>query len=265
MKTLKQEWEDALPDLQMSVPFDLNNSVVAVFRVGSYSHGTYMPPTDDFGIDDVDMMVIVIPPPQYVLGLKRFEHAEYKHGKLDVVFYDWSKWLRMIVKSNPNVVGTLWLETEDTYLPNPFFLNPLYYSRGRLLSKRMYQAFVGYAKGQLYKMTHHAHQGYMGDKRKRLVEKFGYDVKNAAHLIRLLRMACEALETERLNVRRKDADELIAIKQGNWSKADVENEAELLFWRAEEALKTTALPEHPDENLLQNIMVMGYREWWTGE
>jgi len=35
--------------------------------------------------------------------------------------------------------------------------------------------------------------GYLGDKRKQLVLKHGYDAKNAAHLIRLLRMGIEFL------------------------------------------------------------------------
>lgn len=263
--TLREEWERALPDLQLSVPFDLETSTAAVFRVGSHSHGTYVPPEDKFGIDDLDLMVVVIPPPEYVLGLKRFEHAQYKHGKLDVVFYDWGKWLRMIGKSNPNVVGTLWLEEEDFIWPRHYFepILSVFMERGCFLSKRMYLAFVGYAKGQLYKMTHFVHEGYMGDKRKRLVAEFGYDVKNAAHLIRLMRMACEAFETKRLQVKRtRDASEIIAIKRGEWSKERVIEEAEELFARADRAFVASDLRDDPDEFLLQQLMVDGYLEWW---
>lgn len=264
MKSLHEEWQEALPLLNMSVPFDLEEATTAVFRVGSHSHGTYVPPEDKFGIDDVDLMVLVVPPPQYVLGMQRFEHAQYKHGALDVVLYDWAKWLRMLAKSNPNVIGTLWLEPEDVHMPiwNPVF-DHVYNSREKLLSKRMYPAFVGYARGQLYKMTHFVHEGYMGNKRKMLVAEFGYDVKNAAHLIRLMRMACEAFETGRLNVRRtEDAQELIDIKQGKWSKERVVEEADNLFARADRALAVTALQDDPDELFIEKQMVQGYREMW---
>ena len=235
--TLLAEWLEAREKIALSVPFDLKTNTAAVFRVGSHSHGTYVPPEDPAGVDDLDLMVIVVPPPNYVLGMTRFEHSSYKHGKLDVVIYDWGKWIRMISKSNPNVVGTLWTEAEDRLIdPSDCAFAPLqnllYYRKG-LLSKRMYPAFVGYARGQLYKMEHFVHEGYMGEKRKRLVAQYGYDVKNAAHLIRLLAMACEAFEHGELIVRRPDAEFLKAVKRGEYSKDAVLEMAKGLFDRAE--------------------------------
>lgn len=263
MNNLRDLWEEALPDLELSVPFDLRTATKAVFRVGSHSHGTYIPPEHKFGVDDVDLMVIVCPPPQFKLGLKAWEHGEFKHGKWDIVLYDWQKWLQMIRKSNPNVVGCLWLEQEDIYLPTgSAAMYHLFDSRHSFLTKQMEPAFVGYAKGQLYKMTHHAHQGYMGDKRKRLVEEFGYDVKNAAHMIRLLRMACEAFETGKLLVRRPDAAELIEIKSGRWSLEQVKEESDRLFARVEGALAASTLREFPNDAVLQSFMLQGYRETW---
>lgn len=266
-ETLKELWEDALPRLQMSVPFNLRKHTKVVFRVGSHAHGTYIPPEDAFGVDDVDLMIVVIPPPEFVLGMKTFDHGQYKHGKLDVVFYEWGKFLRLIEKSNPNVVGTLWNDPEDVLFPDGPLAHSatldLFADRDAFLSKKMYPAFVGYARGQLHKMTHMAHQGYMGEKRKTLVDKFGYDVKNAAHMIRLLRMACETLETGTITVRRPDAEEIIEIKRGAWTLDQVIAEGERLFGRAHEALESCKLPEHPNTLLLQKRMISGYMEDWT--
>jgi len=61
----------------------------------------------------------------------------------------------------------------------------------------------------------------MGTKRKMLVEKYGYDCKNAAHLIRLLRMGVEFLKDGRLYVMREDAKQLIEIKRGEWTLEQV--------------------------------------------
>lgn len=266
---LRDHWFDLLPDLNMSVPFDLSQATQVVFRVGSHSHGTYIPPVDEFGVDDVDLMVICVPPPKFRLGLKEWTHGDYKHGRHDVVLYEWGKWLHMLRKSNPNVLGTLWLHPDDVLdTPRMYSIDAfppyerLVAGREKLLSKQMYPAFIGYARGQLYKMTHHAHQGYMGDKRKRLVEQFGYDVKNAAHMIRLLRMACEAFESNRISVRRPDAAELVDIKQGKWSLEQVVAEADKLFARAEGALAKTSLPEYPDDLFIQRIMLSGYAHGW---
>jgi DNA relaxase NicK len=46
--------------------------------------------------------------------------------------------------------------------------------------------------------------GYMGKKRRELVVRVGYDAKNAAHLIRLLRMGIEFLTEGTLYVERAD-------------------------------------------------------------
>ncbi len=63
--------------------------------------------------------------------------------------------------------------------------------------------------------------GYLGDKRKKLVLEKGYDSKNAAHCIRLLRMCKEFLATGVLLVNRPDSSELLEIKRGLWSLESV--------------------------------------------
>src|SRR6185369_17173804 len=79
------------------------------------------------------------------------------------------------------------------------------------------------------------YRGYMGDKRRGLVERFGYDTKNAAHLIRILRMGIEFLTEGTLYVEREDKQELLNIKQGLWTLDEVKAEAERLFALAQEA------------------------------
>ncbi len=92
-----------------------------------------------------------------------------------------------------------------------------------------------------------------GEKRKKLVEQFGYDCKNASHLIRLLKMGIELLSTGELNVLRHDSQELLAIKRGEWSLAKVEREANHLFPLMDEALVKTSLPDKPDYHKAEAI------------
>lgn len=96
-------------------------------------------------------------------------------------------------------------------------------------------------------------KGYMGEKRKALTEQHGYDTKNAAHLIRLLRMGIEFLETGEMQVRRKDADDLIAIKRGEWSRGEVEQTSTDLFTRAKKAVQKSPLPEYPDKEKANEV------------
>jgi uncharacterized protein len=97
--------------------------------------------------------------------------------------------------------------------------------------------------------------GYMGKKRRELVRRVGYDAKNAAHLIRLLRMGIEFLTEGTLNVERADAPELLSIKRGEWPLDKVKAEAERLFQLAQEAYVRSSLPSEPDRDSAERLCV----------
>lgn len=97
--------------------------------------------------------------------------------------------------------------------------------------------------------------GYMGKKRRELVRRVGYDAKNAAHLIRLLRMSIEFLTEGTLYVERADAVELLDIKRGAWSLDKVKAEAERLFQLAQEAYVRSPLPSEPDHVTAEKLCV----------
>jgi predicted nucleotidyltransferase len=210
-------------------------SIITAYR-GSISHGMYIKPTDPNSIDDRDIISICIPPIDYYFGLKNYGSRgtkEIKFNEWDVVIYEFKKLISLLIKGNPNVLSLLWLEDKH-YLKLTDVGRDLINNRELFVSKDVFYSFVGYAKGQLHRMTHTKFQGYMGDKRKQLVEKYGYDTKNASHMIRLLRMCIEFLNDGQLYVERKhDATELLDIKKGCWTLEKINKEAERLFELAE--------------------------------
>ena len=122
---------------------------------------------------------------------------------------------------------------------------------------------MGYAQSQLNKMGLPGHRAYMGAKRKELVERYGYDCKNAAHSVRLLRMGIEFLETGELNVyRAKDADELRAIKRGLWTLDEVKSEVDRLSDRIARARDQSPLPDEPDTQTAEKLLVRITQEVW---
>jgi RNA repair pathway DNA polymerase beta family len=112
---------------------------------------------------------------------------------------------------------------------------------------------------QRFRKLHREHfSGYMGEKRKNMVRRYQYDVKNAAHLIRLLRMGAEFVDTGTLQVyRTHDADELKRIKRGGWTLDQVKAEAERLSSLMEPARTRSPLQAEPNaiaaDALLQRI------------
>lgn len=224
---------------------------------GSISHGTYKSPKDPNSIDDKDVMGICIPPQDYYYGLKTFGSkgtVEIKKDVWDIVLYELTKAVRLLEKGNPNILSLLWLAPQY-YIDVSEAGRMLIDNRDLFVGKHVYHSYVGYASGQLHRMTHMACKGYMGAKRKRLVEKYGYDTKNASHLIRILRMGIEFLTDGELHVLRKDAQQLLEIKAGEWSLEKVKEEAEKLFDMFRLAYLHSTLPVKPDHEKINQLCV----------
>jgi predicted nucleotidyltransferase len=229
-------------------------NILTCYR-GSIAHGMYIPKNDPNSIDDKDVMVVCAPPKEYYLGLKQYGSRgtrEIMQDEWDVVIYEARKALSLLAQGNPNVLAMLWLEDKH-YISLSHAGKVLLENRELFSGRHVYRSFVGYGHSQLKKMTATKFEGYMGEKRKRLVQKFGYDTKNAAHLIRLLRMGIEFLKDGRLYVERHDAPQLLEIKRGAWTLEQVKQESDRLFISIEDMYINSDLPEKPDKDEISKL------------
>jgi len=219
---------------------------------GSVAHGT----AGDV-IDDIDVGGVFIAPISHYFGLARFEHIERVGvmDRYDFALFEIRKYVRLLLKSNPNVLSLLWLP-QNLYIVQRNWGHRLIENRSIFMSKALYKSFGGYAYGQLQRMIHSCtDQAFQGKKRRERFEKFGYDCKNAAHLIRLLRMGIEALSTGEINVARHDAKQLKEIKRGEWRLDQIENEAERLQHLLDEAFVRSTLPAKPDYAKAEQLLI----------
>lgn len=234
----------------------LSDNLILLGYRGSIAHGMYIPNKDPNSIDDKDIMGIFIAPKDYYLGIKQIKDVKERFiNEWDSVCYELKKMINLLIKCNPNVMSLLWLEN-NYIIYNSEIGQKLIDNRNLFNSKKAYHSFVGYAHGQFHRMTHFKFEGYMGTKRKGLVEKYGYDCKNAAHLIRLLKMGIEYLNEGVLYVERKlDADYLLEIKKGEWKFEKVKEEAERLFKLCENSYLNSKLPNEPDYENINKLCV----------
>src|SRR3979409_2518531 len=86
-------------------------------QVGSGVHGTAIE-----GQDDRDEMGICIEPPEFVIGLERFEQYIYRTqpegarsgpGDLDLIIYSLRKWMRLALDGNPTVLLPLFVPDDE--------------------------------------------------------------------------------------------------------------------------------------------------------
>jgi len=243
--------------------FDPIESCILLGYRGSIAHNLYLPPDEPMGTDDVDTMGVCIAPLDCYFGLEKFEQVEIKptqDDNTDQVIYDLRKFVRLLTNSNPNVLSFLW-NKHDMYTKITGLGAVLLANRNLFATKAAYKAFAGYASAQLRKMDKGAPQGYMGSKRKRIVEEYGYDTKNASHCIRLLKMCIEFMATGEFNVwRAHDRDELLGIKQGKWTLEEIRAYAEDLFSQAKIARDNSTLPDVVDRDAVNDLLVRIYKE-----
>ncbi len=223
-----------------------DNMVLLGYR-GSVAHNMY----DPNSIDDIDLMGVYMAPVDHYIGINRTRQTLEKFvDQWDVVNYEFMKFVDLLLKSNPNVLSLLWIK-DDHYIKKDTYGAMLIENRDLFVSKEVYKTHVGYALSQMKRMTsNNKYFGYMGSKRKKIVDAFGYDSKMASHTIRLLRMGIEFLADGKMTVSRdEDRGELLDIKLGKWSKASVIEEANRLLVVAEEAVKKSALPD--EQNVVE--------------
>lgn len=245
--------------------FDLfEHSIILGYR-GSIVHGTYV--SNDKIVDDIDVMGVAILPMDYYLGMKPYQEKRGRFEQFerlpkpedtidpwDIVIYEFHKFIRLLINSNPNVIQLLWL-------PEQFYINvsdigkELIANRDLFATKAVYHSFNGYAYQQFQKMERGATTAVMGAKRKALVEKYGYDTKNAAHLIRLLKMGIEFLTEGTLYPNRggRDASQIMTIKRGEYTLAKIKSMAERLFGKCEDAYIHSKLPNKPDVEAIRKL------------
>lgn len=236
------------------------NIILAGYR-GSESHGTSIFAGEN-ATDDVDVFAITVQRPEWYVGLHGYTNAvrqahETAGMHLDLMLYDVRKFFHLLAKGNPNVHVALWLRPEH-YLWNTLPGGRIIVNRRIFLSTSCLDALCGYATAQFKKMgAGQLYQGYMGAKRKAQVDKYGYDVKNAAHCIRLLHMGIELCTEGTLYSWRPEAEreELMSIKRGEWSLARVKGHADHLWAEYRKVEKNARLPEWPDYDAINALLV----------
>lgn len=247
-----------------SLPW-LREGTILLASHGSQAYGTALPTSDH------DYKGVAIPPAAYFHGFtRRFEQAEGRDP--DLVIYDVRKFCGLAAACNPAIIEVLWVDEGDLALERPAG-RLLREHRAAFLSRRVRHTFSGYALSQLQRIKTHRRwlleppaEGpskewaqYQTWKRERnaaraeLEARFGYDTKHAMHLVRLMRMAGEILETGRVQVKRPDAAELLEVRAGRWSYDALVAWAEEADRALDAVTERSPLPHSPDVDALDAL------------
>jgi hypothetical protein len=210
-------------------------NALLIVQAGSHAYGTNTVDSDN------DYRGIIPASRGMLVGLASW-NDQFETKDPDVVLYTLPKFIKLALDANPNILDALF-SPDDCIIKSTPTAQQLQKMAHLFLSKRVFHTFGGYAHHQLAKLRnpggrHGAHQAR--------IKKYGYDTKHASHVVRLYRMGYEILTEGIVRVRRPDAKELLAIKHGAWTIAQVEHFAAEMKDKMNDAYRHTALPDEPD-------------------
>ena len=125
-------------------------------------------------------------------------------------------------------------------------------NRHLFLSKAIQKKFGGYAYSQIQKLRQ---RNAIRAGRQDLIDLYGYDTKFFMHSVRLLTSAIEILETGDFSTYRPNRSFLIDCRNGKYTFGEAEDLIESLDNDLKQAAVHSVLPEKPDYNAINQLLV----------
>ena len=165
-------------------------------------------------LSDVDLYGFSIPSKEMVFphligyvegfGTKRTKFEQYQQHHIvdqetkkeyDITIYNIVKYFNLCMANNPNLIDSLFVPRRCVLFSTPIS-EYLRENRHKFLHAGCWHKFKGYAYSQMHKMQIKNPEG----KRKELVDKYGYDIKFAYHVVRLLNEVEQILTEHNLDL-----------------------------------------------------------------
>jgi len=223
---------------------------------------------------DIDIYGFCIPPKEVVFpylngeiegfgtALPRFNQYESHHipdkdGSVDIVIYSIVKYFHLVMNNNPNMIDSLFTNMDNVCYATDIAKN-IKSRRKEFLHTGSYHKFRGYAHAQIKRMRG---MSRINPRRKKSIDTYGYDVKFAYHVVRLLLECEDILRTHDLNLS-KNANILRAIRNGEWEFSYFEKWVEDKLKVIDSLYETTTLRTHPDEKVIKALLLDSMEEYY---
>ena len=174
-----------------------------------------------------------------------------KGREYDLNVYGITHYFHLCLENNPNMIDSLFTP-QECVLHSTTVANMVRDKRKMFLHKGAWHRYKGYAYNQLHKMA--TKTAEPGSKRDAIRQKFGYDVKFAYHVVRLLDEIEQILTLGDLDIRRNRA-QLKAIRRGEVPEEEIRAWASEKEKSLERAYEESKLPWGPDEVAIKRLLL----------
>jgi len=248
-----------------NAPSWLHDNVLYLTMMGSVAYGV----SNDNS--DIDIYGFCMPPKSILFphtageipgfatqtptfGQWQQHHIKDPNGKnktYDFSVYSIVRYFQLCMDNNPNMIDSLFTPRRAV-LHSTAISERLRENRKMFLHKGAFHKFSGYAYSQMSKIENKTNSS--NPKRAESIEKYGYDVKFAYHVVRLAQECEQILETHDLDIE-KGREILKSIRRGEWELARLKD----WFTEKEKHLarlyETSTLQHRPNEANIKALLL----------
>lgn len=262
MSTVRKLKESGLISPPSFVPHNIHYETI----MGSVAYGV------SADTSDMDVYGFCVPPKDMIFPhlageiagfgrqINRFEQYQQHHildksalagaGRTyDITIYSIVKYFQLCMENNPNMIDSLFTPA-NCVLHITKLGNMVRENRKIFLHKGAWHKFKGYAYSQLHKMTTKDPIG----QRKKIIETYGYDVKFAYHVVRLLNEVEQILIEGDIDLQR-NREQLKSIRRGEWKESDIREYFAAKEKDLEKLYLESTLPYSPDEAKIKKLLL----------
>lgn len=251
----------------------IDSNVISPPDAVRYGRTCYLTVTgsNSYGVSDntsdIDVVGIVIPPKNilfpytngFIYGFgeqpvlfEQYEEFHVKHDKkeYDFTIYNITKAFDLAMRANPNMISYLFTPDRCVLLSTPIW-EYIKENRKLFLSKLIKNKFIGYAYSQMKKIDEK--KNFKNKKRQEWVNTYGYDLKFAYNLVRLLLEAEYIANNNDLDIE-CNAKILKEIRNGEWELDRVKDFFKTYMKIIDNSFEKTKLPDEPDKDKIKTVL-----------
>ena len=167
----------------------------------------------------------------------------------DFSIYSIVKYFRLCLENNPNIIDSLFVPRRCVLYVSAIG-ERVREHRHEFLHRGVWSKFKGYAYSQMHKLRTKVPDGA----RQELVTKYGYDVKFAYHVVRLLGEVEQLLVEGTMDLER-NREQLKSIRRGEWSLDKLEDWVGNKESDLEAAYARSDLPANPPKERIKELLL----------
>lgn len=215
---------------------------------------------------DTDIRGVAFPSYKSFFGLHNFEMAETKDP--DMQIYSFKKFVTLALNANPNILELLFIDDPSLILKQTSFSATLKAHRHLFITKKIFTTYMGYAKAQIHKLKAAGNcSPEMSSKRAEGIKKYGYDIKAATHVARLLYQGIELALDKTISIPLKEPALTICknIRNGDNTLDEFLGQVDFLFDVFKGLEEISTLPEKPNYKAADDLVAYCHTDFYLGQ